>query len=113
MKEYRTQEQLVIALREQLSTNPNQAVKALISLYNRQTEDEKKDGDTKHSNGVGFTSRDSSFLTSLAESYLRYGHLTQAQMVHLMHKIPKYAHQLIIHSISSGKIRKENGFYIW
>ncbi len=43
----------------ELLNNNNKAVeKAIVAIYNRQTEDEKSASDTKHSNGVGFSGAD-------------------------------------------------------
>lgn len=113
MLQLRTQTQLISALRTQLETNPRQATKALVFLYNQQTEDEKNDEHTKHFNSVGFNHNDSKFLTSLAKQYLESGWLSPNQISHLMRLVPKYAGQLVRHSLSTGKVRKENGFYVW
>lgn len=113
MTQYKTQSQLVAALREQLSTNPNQATKALIFLFNRQTEEERELETTAFFNRVGFNGRDARFLTSLAKQFLKTGSLSHSQMTYLMKLIPKYAGQIVKHSLETGKIRKENGFYIW
>lgn len=113
MAQFKTQDQLVSALREQLSTNTSQALKALVFLFNRQTEDEKLHEHTKYFNTVGFNHNDAKRLTAMAKQYLATGHLTSYQMVVLMRLVPKYARQLILHSLATGKIRKENGYYVW
>lgn len=113
MAQFKSQAQLVSALRNQLSTNSEQALKALVVLFNRQTEDEKADEHTHHFNNVGYNHNDAKFLTSVAKQYLNSGHLTASQVKWIMRLIPKYAGQLIRNSIDSGKIRKENGYYIW
>lgn len=110
---FTAKDQLVSALRTQLTTNSDRAIKALITLYDYQTQDEKEIGKTKHSNGVGFMQRDDKILSSLAKFYLGNGYLSPAQKSLLQSKIGKYAGQLINHSISTGKIVKEGKFYMF
>jgi hypothetical protein len=113
MAQFKSQAQLVSSLRDQLSTNSSQALKALVVLFNRQTEDEKVDEHTRYFNEVGFNHNDAKFLTSVAKQYLNSGHLSTSQIEWVMKLVPKYAGQLVRNSISSGKIRKENGYYVW
>lgn len=81
-------------IRGKITHDVNWAYRALMVIYMAQTEDEKKDGDTKHENGIGFTGHDAEILTSFAKGYERYGHLTEKQLNCLFHKIGKYAGQL-------------------
>lgn len=106
-------DQLVSTLRFQLINNPARAIKALLTLYDYQTQDEKEVGKTQHHNGVGFMQRDDKILTSLAKFYLDNGRLSPAQEALLMSKIGKYAGQLISHSLSKGMIVKEGKFYVF
>ena len=110
---FTTKAQLVSALKEQLKSKLSQAIHGLLVIYDKQTTDEKDDGIANHKNGVGFTSLDADFLTSLAEQYKAKGYLTAGQQKALFKAIPKYASQLIENSIAQGKIRKENGVYVW
>ena len=113
MMELHTKRQLVDLLRSQLGTNPRQALRALVKVYNRQTEDEQKFGDTRHPNGRGFRGDHAKILTSLAKQYLQKGTLSASQMEVLFKIIPAYARQLIECSLEDGKIRKEKGLYTW
>lgn len=113
MAAIKTKAEVVAILRRQLGSVKEQAVKALVTLYNRQTEDERNACVTKHHNNVGFTCVDSRFLTSLAQQFIERGFLTDAQLEALMNTVPKYAAQLVEHSIAQGKIRKEGGFWKW
>ena len=110
---YTTKTQLVFALRKQLTTDPEQAIKALMTLFDYQTQDEKESGRTKHSNGVGFMQRDDRILTSLALFYRDRGFLTQAQINILISRISKYAGQLVNHSIARGMIKKDGRSYVF
>ena len=113
MKEIHTKKQLVDLLRSQLGTSHRQALKALVTIYYRQTEDERVFGETRHPNGRGFRGPDAKILTSLAQQYLAKGTLSVDQMAILLRRIPVYAGQLVEKSLDEGKIRKEGGLYIW
>lgn len=81
-------------IRQQLQTNDNWVMRALVSIWNKQTEDEKQVKDTKHHNGVGFNGRDAEFLSSLAER-VNAGHaLSFRQMAAVRKSIVKYSGQL-------------------
>ncbi|MBS49876.1 MAG: hypothetical protein CMN60_21125 [Sphingobium sp.] len=74
--------------------------KALVNLYNRQTEDEKEAATTVEHNGRGFTSFDSFIGTQHAEYFLKYRTLTPGQVrywtkeVSGAPRICRYARQL-------------------
>ena len=104
---------MVENLKLQLNTRLDRAVSALFVLYARQTEDERKSKHTKHANGLGFSALDAEFLSSLALQYKNKGFLSTNQQKALLKLMPKYASQLIECSLASGKIRKENGCYVW
>ena len=113
MENFTNKKALVEALRSQIATRDNQAIKALITVYNNQTSSEQYNEDTHIHNGVGFTPADAEFMTSLAKQYLNKGFLSQKQMYFVKKQMPKYANQLINQSISSGKIVKDGSEYTW
>lgn len=83
-------------VRNQLSTNPTWAVKALVRIYTEnQTEVEKLAGTVEADNGIGFTGTDGVFLSSLAKQYQQRGNLSPKQMVFVMKKMPKYHAQVV------------------
>ena len=45
--------------------------RALVHLYNRQTEDERESETTKYPNGKGFNGQDAMFMSSLAEQVIQ------------------------------------------
>ena len=110
---YTTKDSLIKALKEQLATRDNQAIKGLLTIYSYQTIEEQCDGHTKEFNGVGFSGFDSDILSSFAQQYLEKGWLSPKQMNYVKKYMPKYSKQLIEISIGSGKIVKENGEYIF
>lgn len=76
--------------------------RALVALFARQTENERKDNATEEYNGIGFTGADGRSGSLTAKFYLKYGKLEQWQIDRWMKKsertglprICKYANQL-------------------
>ena len=110
---YTTKDSLIKALKEQLATRDNQAIKGLLTIYSYQTSEEQCEGHTKEFNGVGFSGFDSDILSSFAEQYKTKGWLSPKQIICVKKNMPKYARQLINLLIASGKIVKENGEYVF
>ena len=81
-------------IREKLENNGEWAKRALLRIYENQTEAEKVTGETVEDNGIGFTGCDANILTSFAEGLKKYGTLTVKQMELLHKKIGKYAKQI-------------------
>ena len=81
-------------IRELLATLDDAVLRGLKVLYSLQTANEREWGVTVESNGVGFNGRDAEFMTSLFESYKKYGSLTLRQMAACRRVIKKYAGQL-------------------
>lgn len=52
---------------ELLQTRDDAVERGILRIYQLQTEDEKRSGSTKHSNGVGFNGADASYGTYLAQ----------------------------------------------
>ncbi len=77
-----------------LEKNNDQVGKALVQLYDKQTEDEKLEQSTKHSNGVGFAGPDAEILSKFAQAYKKYGKLSEKQLALARKRIMKYAKQL-------------------
>lgn len=107
----KTKEEYVSLLKEKLSTDIVWATRGLCVIYSHQTLDEQECADVKVNNGIGFTSLDADFLTSLYNSYHKYGRLSEKQGQFLMRKMPKYARQLFNYSLSIGNVAKIDGYY--
>ncbi len=67
---------------EMLRTNDRAVCRALVVLYERQTEDEKTSEHTRHDNGRGFRPCHARMGTSMAKFYLSRGFLTQKQIAY-------------------------------
>ena len=81
-------------IRHKLTTEASWALRGLVRIYENQTEDEKVSEDTRHDNGIGFTSADGHFMTSVAKQYIAHGSLSEKQMKKVFKNMPKYARQL-------------------
>ena len=90
----KTQAARVGYIRHHLATNRTWALRGLVRIYENQTEDEKVSEDTRHDNGIGFTSADGHFMTSMAKQYIARGSLSEKQMKRVFKNMPKYARQL-------------------
>ena len=77
-----------------LLTSQDQREKALIKIFNRQTQDEKIAETTKYHNDRGFTGADATILTSFANQLMTKKYLTEKQNFLLSKKIVKYSNQL-------------------
>lgn len=111
--EFTSKESLIQALKTQIATRDNQAIKALITVFNNQTEDEQITDDVRVYNNMGFTPFDAEFMSSLAKQYLNKNYLSQKQLSYVKKVMPKYARQLIEQSIQDRKIVKNGKFYTW
>lgn len=83
------------AARTRIQNSHKSAQKALLTIYENQTSDERSYGATAYKNKVGFTGLDAPFLTSLARQLLDRGRLTDKQNRALQKTMPKYAKQIV------------------
>lgn len=91
-----TKQNITAYVRQQLSTNPVWAVKALVRIFQEnQTQEEQVIEATKEDNGIGFTGTDGEILSSFAKQQLARGTLSPKQMVIVFKKMPKYHRQVI------------------
>ena len=82
-----TKKAKVAFVRQMLEANANWAKRALIRIYDNQTDNEKVNGNTVEYNGVGFTGCDAEILSSFAEQLKNRGFLSPKQMTILHKKI--------------------------
>ncbi len=98
-------EYTVEIIKEGLENNPSWVLKGLLVLFELQTADEQKEGDTMHSNGVGFNAFDAKILTSFVKQMMSGGSLSMKQMVIAKKKIMKYSGQLT--RVANNKVCKQ------
>jgi cyclopropane fatty-acyl-phospholipid synthase-like methyltransferase len=82
-------------VKKQLSTNKAWATKALLKIFEKQTEYEQEAGYTREYNKVGFTGVDGEILSSFAKQLKTRGFLSPKQMALVYKKMPKYWMQII------------------
>ena len=82
-------------VKNQLSTNPAWAQRAIVKLWQRQTADEQAAQNTGHDNGVGFNGTDAFILSSFAEQINKGRTLSPKQLAIAFKKLPKYSRQII------------------
>jgi hypothetical protein len=81
-------------VQNKLSTERVWQVKALIAIFNRQTETEKQVESTLIHNDIGFTGCDGQILASFAKQWLSRKWLSEKQYYLLGRRIPRYWKQI-------------------
>lgn len=81
-------------IRELILNNDVMVRKSLITLFEKQTEDEKQTEITKHTNNAGFNHADAKRMTGMAKFAIKAGFLTQKQIDWVRPRLLKYATQL-------------------
>ena len=82
------------SIRKLLQTNHQAVLRAIIVLYNRQTELEKEFKESNINNGIGFTCKDSWFLSNLAMQLIKYKKISKNDYWRARWRVFKYAGQL-------------------
>ena len=112
MATYANKQDLVKALRKQLSDSASVAAKACTRIFEYQIAAEQETESTRLFNSVGFTGSDAGILSSFAKQINRGRQLSEKQNYILKKLMPKYAGQLVKQSIEKGLIKHVNGVYI-
>jgi hypothetical protein len=81
-------------IKHKLATDAAWALKALVTIYNLQTSDEKASGTTNNLNNVGFSGCDAEILSSFAVQFLKWNRLSNKQMTLVFKKMPRYHKQI-------------------
>lgn len=79
---------------ELLRTNDGAVVRALMRIYERQTQDEQRREDTNKHNDIGFTIHDARLYTRFAKQWVERQWLSERQMEVLRAGMLKYGRQL-------------------
>jgi len=83
------------SIQKLLETNDESVIKAMLRIYDRQTQDEQVAQDTQDWNSVGFTGVDAEIMSSFTEYYNKWGKLSPKQMMLAKKKMKKYWKQLL------------------
>jgi hypothetical protein len=81
--------------KQKIIENDKWLYRAILALFNKQTSDEKRIGDTKYRNNVGFSGADARLLTYYANYIIRFGQLNEYHKKIARNKILKYSNQLV------------------
>lgn len=82
------------SMKEYLRNNNQAVLKAIIVLYNRQTELEKEFKESNVVNGIGFNCKDSWFLSNLARQLIQFRKISKNDFWRARWRILKYSQQL-------------------
>ena len=82
-------------IREKVGTNRAWALRALVVIFNNQTDAEQAIDATTDANGVGFSGCDADILSSFAKQHLAGRNLSAKQMAIIFKKMPRYSRQLM------------------
>jgi hypothetical protein len=97
-------------IKERISTSDLAVKKALIRIWNWQTEDEKQTQSTNQTNGVGFNGIDAEILTSFAEQLDKKGWLSPKQIAIARKKLMKYSNQIYVHHLVAQRVELHQKF---
>lgn len=87
--------ELAEQFKQKIMTDDRWLYRAIIAIYERQTDHEKAELTTKEDNGIGFNGVDAFLMSKYAEDLSKYGRLTPNQCKWARRKMPKYALQLV------------------
>jgi len=82
-------------VKTKLATDKAWTIKALLKIFERQTDSEREFEVTNVFNKIGFTGIDGKLLSSFAKQYKNRGYLSPKQMNILYKKMPKYWMQIL------------------
>lgn len=110
-------------MKELLRTNKQAVLRAIIVLYNRQTELEKQFKESNVVNGMGYNCKDSWYMSTLAKQLIEYGKIANEDFWKARWRLRKYTKQLVeiannkerikeyiqrIHDILESKVKNSN-----
>jgi hypothetical protein len=95
-------------IHQRIANGENAARKALLAIFEYQTEQEKAALITQEANGVGFNGTDAHILSSFALQLQTKGWLSPKQMALVRKKMPKYSGQIFRILVEKRKRVSEN-----
>lgn len=90
-----TKVQIRDTVKNMLATNGAWARRAIVRVYEKQTESEKQAGQTTVQNGVGFSGTDAEILSSFARQIMAGKTMSEKQMALIFRKAPRYWAQIV------------------
>lgn len=101
-------------LKNLLKTNNKALFKAIVLVYDSQTEEEKRTNESVEENKIGFSKIDAKELSAIARKIKREEILTEGELAKSRNKMPKYWKQLMVISkrnMQRQKVREEQEKY--
>ena len=96
-------------LKNLLKTNNKALFKAIVLVYDSQTEEEKRTNESVEDNKIGFSKIDAKDLSAIARKIKREEILTKGEFAKSRNKMPKYWKQLMIISKRNMQKQKARG----
>ena len=81
-------------IREMVGSNEQWAIRGMLRIYERQTEDEQRSETTKYHNTIGFSGAHAEILSSFSKQVLAGRTMSEKQMFRIFKYMPRYARQL-------------------
>lgn len=101
-------------LKNLLKTNNKALFKAIVLIYDSQTEEEKRTNESVEDNKLGFSKIDAKDLSTIARKIKREEALTEGELAKSKNKMPKYWKQLMVISkrnMQEQKVQKKQEKY--
>jgi hypothetical protein len=90
------------AVQALIDRNDQAVARALLVIYQNQTDDEQASFSTRHQNGVGFTGNDAEWLTDIAVKWKKWGRWASPKQCNAVRRaIRKYHRQLLEHMLAT------------
>ena len=90
-----TKQTIADYVKHMLATNEKWAIRGMLKIYDRQTNDEQQSQATSHNNSVGFSGVDGGILSSFSTYYLKYNRLSPKQLTIVFRRMPRYWAQIL------------------
>lgn len=94
-KYFTSQKQWEAYLKDLLKSNDTALKRAIVLIYNRQTEPERYNGQSTEENGVGFSKIDANEMGAIAKRIIEGKELTKGELAKSRNKMGKYWKQLM------------------
>lgn len=111
---FTNQKQWEVYLKDLLKRNNKALFKAIILIYDQQTEEEKRTNTSVEGNKIGFSKIDAKELSRIARKLKREEPLTEGELAKSRNKMPKYWKQLMVigkRNMQKQKVREEQEKY--
>lgn len=99
-----TKKEAIQKFRSKLSSDKRWAIKGMLTIYDRQTSEERASHNTIEHNKIGYSGAHAEIMTSFSKQYQRKGYLSPKQMKIVFKIMPKYARQLYEVAKSQGNV---------